>query len=219
MATATELERLRTGNRLRYNRLQWQVEDYSTYQDPQGYATQEWRLRSDQGQAYYLLREVDPKTSQVEWYLSEEISKPEVFRPPADQNCVTQIARSMKRRDAPYPDLKAFYRNYFFESETEGSYRSSGETYSRRTWDYWDATHQWNLAFEYWEGEDRLVVYSARAVQPTDFDELDWSYREPSHQGFATIVQSPFFQDGRWVQIVLASVVMLLGVIFLLSGI
>ncbi len=60
-----QLLQLRPGDRLNYHGVQWQVKDYSTYVDPNGYETTEWLLQSKAGAEYYLLRELDPKIQKV----------------------------------------------------------------------------------------------------------------------------------------------------------
>ena len=187
MATPSELQKLREGNRLRYDRVLWQVQSFSTYTDPSGYKTSEWLLNPDTkaeksqqkvAKALYLLREVDPASpDQVNWYLSEELVNPVIMRPPSNANCFAEIQSVLRSQGQPFPDLKGFYRNYFFESETVGDYSNHGIVSQRRTLDYWDATHQWNLAFEYWTKEDKLLAYSARSVSSDDFSDLDWSYQ------------------------------------------
>ncbi len=78
VSNEAQLQQLRSGDRLTYRSVQWRVESYSTYEDPNGYETSEWLLRSQKGAEYYLLREFDPKNPQglVHWYLAEEISNP-----------------------------------------------------------------------------------------------------------------------------------------------
>ena len=224
MATPSELQKLREGNRLRYDRVLWQVQSFSTYTDPSGYKTSEWLLKPDAkaeksqqkvAKALYLLREVDPKSpDQVNWYLSEELVNPVIMRPPSDANCLAEIQSVLRSQGQPFPDLKGFYRNYFFESETLGAYRNNGIMSQRRTLDYWDATHQWNLAFEYWIKEDQLLVYSARLVSSDDFSDLDWSYQAPSDNSF-----EDFFKDQDNIYLVFSVSLMILGVMFLLGGI
>lgn len=81
IATQTQLQQLRPGDHLKYHGVQWDVKDYSTYDDPQGYETAEWLLRSQTGKEYYLLREVDPQNSEslVNWYLAEKLAYPSIF--------------------------------------------------------------------------------------------------------------------------------------------
>lgn len=224
MATPSELQKLREGNRLRYDRVLWQVHSFSTYTDPWGYKTSEWLLRPDRkaeksqqkvAKALYLVREVDSASpDQVNWYLSEELVNPVVMRPQSDANCVEEIQSMLRSQSEPFPDLKGFYRNYFFESETLGAYRNNGVQSQRRTLDYWDATHQWNLAFEYWIKDDRLLVYSARLVSSDDFSDLDWSCQAPS--GYFL---EDFFKDQDNIYLIISVSLMIVGALFLLGGI
>ena len=224
MATPSELQKLREGNRVRYDRVLWQVESFSTYTDPSGYKTSEWLLKPETkagkpqqkvAKALYLLREVDPASpDQVNWYLSEELVNPVIMRPPNTANCFAEIQSMLRSQGEPFPDLKGFYRNYFFESATLGAYRNNGIMSQRRTLDYWDATHQWNLAFEYWIKEDQLLVYSARLVSSDDFSDLDWSYQAPSDNSF-----EDFFKDQDNIYLMISVSLMIVGVLFLLGGI
>ena len=61
VSNEAQLQQLRSGDRIKYRGVQWQVKNYSTYVDPKGYDTTEWLLRSQAEAEYYLLREFDPK--------------------------------------------------------------------------------------------------------------------------------------------------------------
>jgi hypothetical protein len=232
MATSSELQKLRSGNRLKYDRRIWQVHSFSTYTDPAGYKTSEWLIKVDPKaekaanktvnraeKAFYLLREVDPEQSdKVNWYLSEEVQHPVIQRPPNAENCLPNILQLFQSKASPIQDLKAFYRNYFFESDSTGDYRENGIVSPRRTWDYWDATHQWNLAFEYWLTESKLMVYSTRTVSPEDFTDVDLSGQAQAQNLDENVVVG-FLSDRDNVYLMISISVMVVGVLFLLSGI
>jgi hypothetical protein len=168
-----QLQQLRSGDRLKYRGVQWQVKDYSTYVDPKGYETTEWLLRSEAGAEYYLLQEFDPQNPEglVHWYLAEEIANPKIFPPDTYNNLAVSLWHDMQGHKTPYRELLALSRCYYFESETQGTYEGKQKDTSRITWDYWDEAHRWNLAIEAWlNGE--LHVYSTRAVKPEDFYEI-----------------------------------------------
>jgi len=168
-----QLQQLRSGDRLKYRGVQWQVKDYSTYVDPKGYETTEWLLRSEAGAEYYLLQEFDPQNPEglVHWYLAEEIANPKIFQPDSYNNLAVSLWHDMQGHKTPYRELLALSRCYYFESETQGTYEGKQKDTSRITWDYWDEAHRWNLAIEAWlNGE--LHVYSTRAVKPEDFYEI-----------------------------------------------
>jgi hypothetical protein len=168
-----QLQQLRSGDRLKYRGVLWQVKDYSTYVDPKGYETTEWLLRSEAGAEYYLLQEFDPQNPEglVHWYLAEEIANPKIFPPDSYNNLAVSLWHDMQGHKTPYRELLALSRCYYFESETQGTYQGKQKDTSRITWDYWDEAHRWNLAIEAWlNGE--LHVYSTKAVKPEEFYEI-----------------------------------------------
>ncbi len=169
----SQLLQLRPGDRLNYHGVQWQVKDYSTYVDPNGYETTEWLLQSEAEAEYYLLRELDPQNPEglVHWYLAEEIPNPNIFLPNFSNNLADRLWQDVQGDETPYPELQALSRRYYFESRTEGTYEGNQEDTSRITWDYWDAAHQWNLAIEAWPNRE-LHVYSTKVVKPEEFVEI-----------------------------------------------
>ncbi len=169
-----QLQQLRSGDRVKYHGVQWQVKNYSTYDDPNGYETTEWLLRSPAGAESYLLREIDPQNpeSLVHWYLAEEISNPKIFQPEVFNNLAVRLWHDMQGQQVPYPELQALSRSYYFESQTEGTYDGKQGESSRITWDYWDKAHQWNLAIEAWPNGE-LHIYSTKVVRPEEFSEID----------------------------------------------
>jgi hypothetical protein len=176
--TETQLRQLREGSCLKYHGVQWEIQDYSTYTDDNGYETEEWLLKSSSGKEYYLMREIDPQhaETQVHWYLAEALRYPTLINPQTSRDRLTTIGGDMRSHGTPDPALQLFNRVYTFESQTEGDYESEGKTRHRITWDYWDTAHLWNLALEAWS-DGTLVVYSTREVQPTDFTEMRSSNR------------------------------------------
>jgi hypothetical protein len=159
---------------VKYHGVQWQVKNYSTYEDSNGYETTEWLLRSPAGAESYLLREIDPQNpeSLVHWYLAEEISNPKIFQPEVFNNLAVRLWHDMQGQQVPYPELQALSRSYYFESQTEGTYDGKQGESSRITWDYWDKAHQWNLAIEAWPNGE-LHIYSTKVVRPEEFSEID----------------------------------------------
>lgn len=185
----TQLQQLRPGDRLSYHGVPWQVKDYSTYTDPVGYEITEWLLSPATGTDYYLLREVDPNNpkSLENWYLAEEIYKPKIFQPNLFNNLVGSLWQDMHDHKIPYPELQALSRQYYFESQTEGTYSGkSGET-ARITWDYWDKPRQWNLAIEAWANGE-LHIYSTKVVNPEEFSAIQKGQEKPV-QSFLKIVE------------------------------
>jgi hypothetical protein len=204
--TATQLQQLRPGDRLKYHGVEWQVTDYSTYDDPQGYQTEEWLLQSAKNAEYYLLREVDPKKSQfvVNWYIAEEINNPHLFQPDSSENIIPSLWQDMQQQFMLYQELRLFNRSYYFESQTQGTYEGDeGET-ARITWDYWDQAHQWNLAIEAWENSE-LHVYLTKPVNSEAFSEIKKG-TEFSRKKF------PLFE------VVSAVVVLIVGLLLMIFG-
>jgi Domain of unknown function (DUF4178) len=171
--TQARLQRLRSGDRVTYAGMQWQVADYSTYKDAEGYETAEWLLRSPAGKEHYLLREVDPDNPDtlVNWYFSEEISLNQVSGIHPGDDIRYGLWQAMHDQQ-PYDQLRALGRTYVFESTTTGSYNGAEGDVSRTTWDYWDRDRTWNLALESWP--DRSVrVYSTKSVAPEEFSDVE----------------------------------------------
>ncbi|MBW4562784.1 MAG: DUF4178 domain-containing protein [Mojavia pulchra JT2-VF2] len=171
--TAIQLEELRSGDRLRYHGVDWNIEEYSTYQDPQGYLTDEWLLNSPGGSQYYLLREFDPNNQSISvtWYLAHPLQNARLALPNSQENIVPRLWQDMQSQAEPYPELQLFYKSYYFESQTEGNYETEGDTQSRITWDYWDQEHQMNLAIEAFS-HGQLNIYSTKIVKPEEFSHI-----------------------------------------------
>lgn len=218
--TDTQLQQLRPGDRLKYYGVRWQVRDYSTFTDPQGYETEEWLLKADTGKAYYLLREYDPANSDqlVRWYIAEELQAPTIVEPGSARDLLPHLADAMWSEQQPYPELRVFNRIYLFESSTQGSYESDDETTNRVTWDYWDATRLWNLALEAWS-DRTLEVYSTREVQLADFSEIQTA--DVDAVGFSTSNSqySVSVTNVRTVQLVCAWLITIVGFLFIFIGI
>lgn len=216
--TETKLRQLQIGDRLRHYGVLWNICDYSTYTDPQGYATEEWLLKSETLKAYYLLREVDPANSEnVTWYMAEELRNPTIVEPGSLTDLFLELAAEMRSDKTPYPELQVFNRVYLFESRTEGTYESDDQTTTRITWDYWDKPHLWNLALEAWSDRS-LVVYSTREVQPTDFSDIQPASvgASPSSTSYPNSLDS---RDPRTLQIVIASIITIVGLLLVMAGI
>jgi hypothetical protein len=171
--TQAQLQQLRAGDRVTYGGVQWEVADYSYYDDDNGYATEEWLLKTIRARSYYLLREVDPENPAtiVNWYLSEEISGSSVSGDSFSDNLQFTMWRVMREEEQPYPHVRALGREFYFESKTDGMYKSNSVKASRTTWDYWDQEHLWNLAIEAWE-DGEIHFYSTKKVNPQDFSEI-----------------------------------------------
>ncbi|MBD2021381.1 DUF4178 domain-containing protein [Leptolyngbya sp. FACHB-36] len=230
--TEDELRSLQSGDRVQYHGVHWQISDYSTYTDPEGYETEEWLMKSTTGKQYYLLRELDPQTPQrlVHWYLAEELRHPSIYEPNGGRDLVLKLSDEMRSNKQPYPELQLFNRIYQFESQTQGSYKSERGDRTRITWDYWDSAHSWNLALEAWS-DNQLVVYSTREVQPADFSDIrrgagispaSFSSTAPSiSSGFPTYDygRSSEQNTSRSIQLVIAWFITILGFFLMVSGI
>ena len=174
VSNQAQLQQLRSGDRLKYHGVQWLVKNYSTYEDPNGYETTEWLLRSKAGAEYYLLREFDPKNPEglVHWYLAEEIRNPRIYEPESFNNLTVRLWHDIQGQKKPYSELRALGRHFYFESQTQGTYEGKEGNTSRLTWDYWDEAHQWNLALEAWQNTERHV-YLTKVVKPEEFSDIE----------------------------------------------
>ncbi|OUL35575.1 hypothetical protein BV372_10595 [Nostoc sp. T09] len=211
IVTQTQLQELRPGDRVRYHGVDWHIEDYSTYQDPQGYLTDEWLLSSNGGSEYYLLREFDPnnKPVSVTWYLANSLKNPRLLLPDSQENIVPRLWQNMQSQAEPYPELLLFYKHYYFESQTEGKYHTDGEKQSRITWDYWDQEHQMNLAIEAFS-EHELEIYTSKVVHPNEFSHIHKSEERNEKNWMSNI--------SRFLQIVVAAVLLLVGISMMIFG-
>ena len=211
------LPRLRAGDRVTYGGTQWEVEDFSTYDDAKGYEMMEWLLRSNQS-SYYLLREVDPENPEtnVNWYLSEEISVNRLSGEYVGDNIKFGLWDSMRESREPYPKLRALGRLYYFESLTEGTYNSVDGKESRTTWDYWDEDHLWNLAIEAWQDRE-LHIYSTKKVSPEDFAIAD-KFDRPQKLATADAPSRKAQVNDRTWEWVCAWALVIIGFILMTSG-
>ncbi|MBD2175373.1 DUF4178 domain-containing protein [Pseudanabaena sp. FACHB-1998] len=211
------LPRLRAGDRVIYGGIQWEIEDFSTYDDADGYETMEWLLKSNRS-SYYLLREVDPENpeTKVNWYLSEEIGVNRVSTDHVGDNVQFALWDVMLKQGEPYLKLRAMGRVYYFESQTEGNYNSVDGTESRTTWDYWDEQHLWNLAIEAWRDRE-LHVYSTKKVSPTEFTIAD-KVEKPQSFIFQNPTQPKAKANDRTWEIICAWTLIIIGFILMTSG-
>ncbi|HEY9825064.1 MAG TPA: hypothetical protein V6D19_06430 [Stenomitos sp.] len=222
----TTLQDLREGDRLTCYGVRWEVCSWSSYQDPNGYAMEEWLLKSTTCKEYYLLRETDSANPDrgSRWYLAEELLHPALIDPTTQRDVLTEIPAQMNARHTPYPTLQALNRTYHFESQTEGCYQSEEEDLNRITWDYWDEPHLWNLALECWENGE-LHIYSTREVQPQDFSSVQKAadiaplraWATPRSAAPAAEPSSPFLTKD--VQRLLAWALTILGFFLMISGV
>ena len=214
VVTELALEQLQPGDRLTYHGVQWQVIDYSTYDDANGYQTAEWLLRSPAGKEYYLLQEVDPQSpdSTVHWYLAEEINISQVSQPGFASGLPTYLWREMQEQKPPYPELQVFGRLYSFESQTQGNYESDTGEAPRITWDYWDQTRQWNLAIEAWPQERVVHAYSTKVVLPEEFADIEHGV-QPS----PSLLQNSAAAIPAW-KLRVAWSVLIVGILMMLFG-
>ncbi len=220
--TQAQLQKLREGDRVTYGGVQWQIADYSSYDDDNGYATEEWLLKTTNAKSYYLLREVDPENPEtlVNWYLSEEISGASVSGDRVGDNLKFTMWRVIREGAQPDPHLRALGKDFYFESQTDGTYSSKTEKASRTTWDYWDQEHLWNLAIEAWE-DGEIHFYSTKKVNPQDFSEVITDGKKAGLVGsrsnsFDTRNQKQL--DWRTIQIFMAWGLIITGVLFMLFG-
>lgn len=227
--TEETLRQLQPGDLIHYHGVQWRVRDVSHYRDPYGYEMEEWLLKSPLSKEYYLLREIDPEnpTAQDNWYIAEQLRNPAIYEPGSSRDLLTSLASEMRSGKDPYPQLQTLNRIYTFESKTEGTHDSDDGSESRITWDYWDATHLWNLALETWS-DSSLSVYSTRKVNPSDFSQPQTLSREGYYAGNHSTSgwrqsRSGSHLFGIYVpkqqQFILAFILLFLGLVFMLAGI
>jgi Domain of unknown function (DUF4178) len=226
IATDNQIRSLRAGDRFTHRGGQWQVQDYSTYNDgASGYRMEEWRLHSPDAY-YYLLREADPQDpdGKAKWYLAEELKQPVITEPGNLEDLRPQMAAAIQGNQTPYPKLQVLPRTYLFESRTEGTHRSAGDRANRVTWDYWDQGHTWNLGLEAWEN-GTLVVYSTRSVQPSEFSAIERANeaainkqvnKDPTLRDFQQWLKT---RQAYHIQLGLAVALLLLGVVLWFMGV
>ncbi|MCF2145162.1 DUF4178 domain-containing protein [Desmonostoc muscorum LEGE 12446] len=211
IVTQTLLEELRPGDRLTYHGVDWDIEDYSTYQDSKGYQTDEWLLTSKGGSEYYLLREFDPDNAQydVTWYLANPVQNCRIFLPDSQENILPRLWQEMQSLANPYPELLLFHKPYYFESQTQGSYEAEEETTSRITWDYWDQDHHINLAIEAFP-DGKLDIYSTQIVQPQEFSKIQKNV-ELKQQSITSLI-------AKTIQFIIAFIILFVGLFLMIFG-
>ncbi len=214
--TQTQLQQLRAGDLVTYGGVQWEVANYSSYNDDNGYATEEWLLKNKSTRSYYLLREVDPENPKtlVNWYLSEEISGSSVSGDRFSDNLQFTMWRVMRDGEEPYAHLRALGREFYFESKTDGVYRSDKGKASRTTWDYWDQEHLWNLAIEAWEDGD-VHFYSTKKVSPENFSEVKTDIKKASLTPSHNSLNKP---EQKTLQILMAWGLIIGGILLMIFG-
>ncbi|NUN65666.1 DUF4178 domain-containing protein [Pseudanabaena biceps] len=214
--TQAQLQKLRASDRVTYGGVQWEVADYSSYDDDNGYATEEWLLKTTGARSYYLLREVDPENpaTLVNWYLSEEISGSSVSGDSFSDNIQFTMWRVMREGEQPYPHLRALGKDFYFESQTAGTYRSDAGKASRTTWDYWDQDHLWNLAIEAWE-DGELHFYSTKKVNPEDFSEVKTDTKKAS---FTSSRNGLSKSEQKTLQLLMAWALTIGGILLMIFG-
>jgi Domain of unknown function (DUF4178) len=214
--TQAQLQQLRAGDRVTYGGVQWEVADYSSYDDDNGYATEEWLVKATNARSYYLLREVDPENPEtiVNWYLSEEINGSRISGDNFSDNLQFTMWRVMRDGEQPYPHLRALGREFYFESKTDGTYSDDSGKASRTTWDYWDQEHLWNLAIEAW-GDGELHFYSTKKVNPEDFSEVQTDTKRAS---FTSSRNSLNKSEQKTIQIIMAWALTVGGILLMLFG-
>lgn len=217
------LPRLRAGDRVTYGGTQWQIKDFSTYDDANGYEMMEWLIQPDKSiysssTIYYLLREVDPDNPEtnINWYLSEEIGVNRISGEHVGDDVRFALWDAMKKHRDPYPKLRALGRLYYFESQTDGDYFGEDGREARTTWDYWDEEHLWNLAIEAWQDRE-LHVYSTKKVSPEDFSIAEKSTQSQSFAAAIAAKRHPQGNDRTW-QWVCAWGLVIVGFILMISG-
>ncbi|NET73505.1 MAG: DUF4178 domain-containing protein [Sphaerospermopsis sp. SIO1G2] len=173
---ATQLDNLRPGDRITYNNVTWYIKNYSTYEDEEGYQTDEWLLVSSGGAEYYLLREyeADEEENPITWYISNELENVQLYIPGFQEDILPRLWQDMQAFSEPYPKLKLFYKIYYFDFQTQGTYDVNGIKKERITWDYWDQAHLTNLAIEAFPNR-KLEIYSSKVVQPEEFSGIQKS--------------------------------------------
>lgn len=210
LAQNTQLEQLQVGDKLEYQGVHWQVENYGTYKDSLGYQTQEWLLKYPNQNEHYLQKEYNPATPKkpVSWYFTKKISQPQVLlagsTESSTKNIVPDAWQVMQDAKTPYPALKDFEREYFYDFQTRGTYTDKDGSYPRITWDYWDKARSWNLELEALP-QNELNVYLAQEVKPE-------SLKVQLKKNFNKTLDFPFFKT------MLALAAVIIGTLMMIFG-
>ena len=214
----TQLRNLRTGDRVTYANVTWEIRDYSTYEDDEGYQTDEWLLTSSGGSEYYLLREYEPDEDEdepVTWYISSEVQNAQLYLPESNEDVVPNLWQNMQALSEPYPKLKLFYKIYYFDSQTQGTYEVEGQQQDRITWDYWDQAHLTNLAIEAFP-DHKLEIYSSKVVQPAEFFDIEKLATSTDQQNNSIAPQNNFTKN--LAESIAASIFVFIGLLFMFFG-
>jgi hypothetical protein len=205
----TQLYNLRAGDRVSYANVTWDIKDYSNYEDDEGYQTDEWLLVSSSGSEYYLLREYEPDADKpVTWYISNQLQNVPLYLPASKEDIVPRLWQNMQALSEPYPKLTLFYKIYYFDSQTQGTYKVDGKETYRITWDYWDQAEFTNLAIEAFP-DHKLEIYSSKVVKPEEFSQIQ--------KGVVSSYPQNNFTKNIGESIV-ASIMVFIGLLFMLFG-
>ena len=150
---------------LMYGGTRYEVTDYSTYKNEEGYRVEEWCCETG-GRECYLLKEWTG-VHEFRWFFTVYVSARRVTLPDGEPPPDWQWEDGKPLIGSP-PTLLIDGNPCAYSSSTDGTYEDEpGEKVRKVTWDYWDAAHKHNLAVELW-GNGGTDYYFGRYVEPSE---------------------------------------------------
>jgi hypothetical protein len=173
---AKELENLRKGDCVRYQRADWFISGKDAYRESAEYEETQWTLTAKGRPEFYLILSEEKTDAGIErvWVLTQEISlsgvqcqtSPDVWKPLSLLKCDDSSPPEMIKLGQMVMNL---------DGTTSGpATDDEGQTVIKVTWDYYNDTRAKNVAIEIWKEPDRdyVEVYEGVVVQPSDFEVL-----------------------------------------------
>jgi hypothetical protein len=147
------------GQTLRFDGVDWEVTDHSSYWDAGGYRVTEWCCESADTEAY-LLKEVK-EGEPTRWFFTRSIPAAAVTGPGGDA-----VTKRPSGAETPPATLTYDGESYRYAETTDGTYEEEpGQRTGKATWEYWDAAHLRNLAVEVWP-DGRIDCYRGTYIEP-----------------------------------------------------
>lgn len=171
MKKMTNLQDMRAGDWVRWGSIDWEVIDRTLYRESADYQEVQWELEGS-GDTRYLVMSTENKggTPEVVWVCTRQTGINRIQRPREGGGWVN--FREKDSMSAAPPKVKFDGVDYSLEGETEGTAESDeGETVTKLTWDYYDASRKRNLAIEVWQCSDAdyYEAYDGQVVRSADF--------------------------------------------------
>lgn len=169
-----KLDEMRSGDWVRWESVDWEITDRTTYRESSDYQEVQWELEGSGG-TRYLVQSRENKGGSVEevWVCTRQAGIGQVQRPSPSGGW--QNFREKDAMDGPPPKVKFDGLEFAFEGDTEGkAVDDDGNNVTKLTWDYYDASRRRNVAIEVWQcpDADYYEAYDGYVVKAADFTRI-----------------------------------------------